>query len=117
MKTVLHRILRTILTLWAVILLTWIAAHGTVGYAATTERGWKAPYLFRKANPCPSTGRTTGACPGWVMDHMVSLRCGGADVPENIWWQRVQEAKEKDSQEDECWRYYPGATGDKLRRT
>lgn len=108
MKTVLRTILRTVLTLWAVILIAWIAAHGSLAYAETTERGWKAPYLFRKYNPCPSTGKTTGACPGWIMDHMESLRCGGKDVPENLWWQTVAEAKAKDGVEDECWRFYKG---------
>lgn len=86
-------------------------------YAVTTNRGWRAPTEFRKLNPCPSTGKTTGACPGWVLDHLVSLRCGGPDTPENLWWQRVDEAKAKDQQEDECWRYYPGLTGLTLKRS
>lgn len=75
---------------------------------ATTPRGTAAPAAFRKINPCPSTHKTTGACPGWVMDHLHSLRCGGADVPENLWWMTTEEAKVKDKQEDECWRYYGG---------
>jgi hypothetical protein len=76
---------------------------------ATTARGTEAPRLFRKYNACPSTGKFTGACPGWVMDHLKSLRCGGLDVPENLWWMTTAEAKVKDRQEDECWRYYQGA--------
>jgi hypothetical protein len=75
---------------------------------ATTPRGTEAPRLFRKANACPSTGKFTGPCPGWVMDHMKSLRCGGLDVPENLWWMTTAEAKVKDTQEDECRRYYQG---------
>jgi hypothetical protein len=42
------------------------------------------------------------------MDHMKSLRCGGLDVPENLWWMTTAEAKVKDTQEDECRRYYQG---------
>lgn len=75
---------------------------------AATPRGQAATYQFRKSNACPSTGKFTGACPGWVMDHLKSLRCGGLDVPENLWWMTVKEAKVKDTQEDECWRYYKG---------
>lgn len=25
---------------------------------------------FKKAHPCPATGKTSGACPGWGMDHV-----------------------------------------------
>lgn len=73
-----------------------------------TERGGRATYQFRKYNACPSTGKFSGPCPGWVMDHLESLRCGGKDIPENLWWQRIGEARVKDTQEDECWRYYRG---------
>jgi hypothetical protein len=31
---------------------------------------------FRSANPCPSTGRTTGACGGYVVDHIKALKPG-----------------------------------------
>lgn len=85
--------------------------------AEATQRGWRAPYEFRKANPCPSTGKTTGACPGWRIDHMVSLRCGGPDTPENLWWLTVEEHKAKLKPEAQCWRYYPGALGNKLKRS
>jgi hypothetical protein len=36
---------------------------------------------------------------GYVVDHIVPLECGGADVPSNMQWQTVQEAKIKDRSE------------------
>ncbi len=51
---------------------------------------------FQKMHPCPSTGRTSGACPGYVIDHIVALKRGGADSPRNMQWQTVAEAKAKD---------------------
>jgi hypothetical protein len=41
---------------------------------------------FRKVHPCPSTGLTTGACPGWAMDHVIPLACGGCDAVYNLQW-------------------------------
>ena len=37
--------------------------------------------------------------PGWVIDHVVPLACGGADVPSNLQWQTVAAAKAKDKVE------------------
>src|SRR5437588_8661650 len=39
---------------------------------------------------------------GYVVDHIVPLECGGADVPANMQWQTVQEAKIKDRTERNC---------------
>lgn len=105
MKAVLTRIARSILILWVLVIVCWLGSRPA---EAATPRGQSATYQFRKFNACPSTGKFTGACPGWVMDHMHSLRCGGPDTPENLWWQTRVEAKDKDRQEDECWRYYQG---------
>lgn len=41
---------------------------------------------FRAENPCPATGSTRGACPGWHVDHVIALCAGGADRPENMQW-------------------------------
>jgi 5-methylcytosine-specific restriction endonuclease McrA len=41
---------------------------------------------FHRNNPCPSTGKTSGACPGYHVDHIVPLACGGADRPYNMQW-------------------------------
>jgi hypothetical protein len=40
--------------------------------------------------------------PGYVVDHIVPLECGGADDPGNMQWQTVAEAKAKDRTERNC---------------
>lgn len=55
-----------------------------------------AKEAFRKTHPCPSTGKTYGACPGWTVDHVQALKHGGADDPSNMQWQTAAEAKAKD---------------------
>lgn len=41
---------------------------------------------FQKIHPCPSTGMTTGACPGWGKNHTIPLFCNGKDSVDNISW-------------------------------
>ena len=41
---------------------------------------------YRKIYPCPSTGKFTGACPGWAVDHSVPLDKGGCDAVINMTW-------------------------------
>jgi 5-methylcytosine-specific restriction endonuclease McrA len=63
------------------------------------ERSAKARRDFIKTNPCPSTGKSSGSCLGYVVDHIVPLKRGGADHPDNMQWQTKEEAKEKDKRE------------------
>jgi hypothetical protein len=51
---------------------------------------------FQRQHPCPATGKTTGACPGYVVDHIVALKRGGADEPSNMQWMTNADAKAKD---------------------
>jgi hypothetical protein len=41
---------------------------------------------------------------GYVVDHIVPLECGGADVPSNMQWQTVAEAQIKGRTERNCRR-------------
>lgn len=41
---------------------------------------------FKKAHPCPVTKLSTGACPGWAIDHVIPLVCGGCDSVNNLQW-------------------------------
>jgi hypothetical protein len=54
---------------------------------------------FRRNHPCPSTGKTSGSCPGYVIDHVQALKHGGADAPSNMQWQTTADAKAKDKWE------------------
>jgi hypothetical protein len=44
---------------------------------------------FQAIHPCPSTGLTTGKCPGWEMNHDRSLACGGRDAVSNLSWMPI----------------------------
>lgn len=45
---------------------------------------------FRDLYPCPATGRTRGACPGWNIDHIIPLACSGRDAVGNLQWLPVE---------------------------
>jgi hypothetical protein len=45
-----------------------------------------------------STGYSRGR-PGYVVDHIRPLACGGADAPSNMQWQTREAAKAKDRTE------------------
>ena len=60
------------------------------------KRSASAKAEFRHNNPCPATGKTTGKCPGYVIDHVQALKSGGADTAANMQWQTREAAKAKD---------------------
>ena len=39
---------------------------------------------FKKAHPCPSTGKSSGRCDGWQIDHVIPLAVGGCDSLHNL---------------------------------
>lgn len=63
------------------------------------KRSEAAKHGFMESEPCPSTGMMHGPCPGYVVDHIKPLACGGADEPSNMQWQTTQAGAEKDKWE------------------
>ena len=68
-------------------------AHGRIA------RDPRARNEFKRTHPCPSTGKSSGSCPGYVIDHVQPLKRGGADTPANMQWQTEGAAKLKDRTE------------------
>src|SRR5258705_13714753 len=54
------------------------------------QRSAAARHAFARQTGYPN-GR-----PGYVIDHIIPLACGGADDPSNMQWQTVEAAKAKD---------------------
>lgn len=63
---------------------------------AESNRAYKPKKHFKIDNPCPATGKTTGSCPNFIMDHRIGLCVGGADEAENLRWMTKENAKLKD---------------------
>jgi hypothetical protein len=68
---------------------------------AKTYRDPAQRRAFMQSHPCPSTGKTKGRCPGYVVDHIKPLCAGGPDRPSNMQWQTVEASKDKDRIERE----------------
>jgi len=81
--------------LWLIVFCICLSSHT----CASEKRSHSATAAFKRLQPCPSTGLATGACKGYVIDHVESLACGGADDPSNLQWQTVVDAKAKDKWE------------------
>lgn len=85
-------------------------SYSTSGRSATSTRdihgritrSTAAKNAFKRQQPCPSTGRGSGACPGYVIDHVKPLECGGSDSPSNMQWQTIADGKAKDKMERSC---------------
>lgn len=68
-------------------------SHGRIA------RSQRAKTEFKKQHPCRATGKSSGACPGYVIDHVTALKRGGTDAPGNMQWQTKDAAKQKDKRE------------------
>jgi len=73
-----------------------IVAVAASPLAAREYRSREVTREFQREHPCPSTGLPSGACPGYIKDHVVPLACGGPDAVANLQWQTIRDAKAKD---------------------
>ena len=83
---------------WAILIsICFAAATAFSGPLSAREyRSREVTREFQREHPCPSTGLTTGACPGYRKDHIKALACGGPDAVSNMQWQTIADAKAKD---------------------
>jgi len=52
----------------------------------TIIRSRKVLRQFAKVFPCPASLQPVPSCPGWAIDHVVSLAAGGCDSQINLQW-------------------------------
>jgi hypothetical protein len=60
--------------------------------ASASSRTQRARADFRKLKPCPSTGKSSGDCPGYTMAYKTPLNGGGANAAGNLHWKPTQVA-------------------------
>jgi hypothetical protein len=88
---------------FAALLLAAALAWPGIAFAREHSHGQKrsrsARESFKRSHPCPSTGKKSGACPGYTIDHIKPLKRGGADSSSNMQWQTREAAKQKDKVE------------------
>ncbi len=72
--------------MYALLLALCVSVSSSGATCPLPSRNMHQVYEFRKTHPCPITGQTTGACPGWEVDHVVPLACCGKDHPDNMRW-------------------------------
>jgi hypothetical protein len=75
--------------------------NGTI-VRAHTRSSPNSAQIYRRSSAKRQFMRQTGypkGRPGYVIDHIVPLKRGGADHPDNMQWQTKEEAREKDEVE------------------
>lgn len=50
---------------------------------------------FVRQVPCPATGKTSGPCPGYEVDHITPMCRGGPDTVANLQWLTIEQHKLK----------------------
>lgn len=87
----------------ALVFAACLAVACTPAGASRHHRSHSAKAAFARQHPCPSTGKPIPHCPGYVIDHIDPLECGGPDAPSNMQWQTIADGKAKDRWErDGC---------------
>jgi len=92
--------------------LALLLAGALVFSADAADRSKAQRAQFVRSVPCPETGITRAACPGWEVDHVVPLCAGGADRPANMQWLLVAEHKAKTRQDVKACRLRRPASTD-----
>lgn len=67
----------------------------SAGPADALPRSKAARAAFMREHPCPANGAIRGSCPGWQIDHVMPLKCGGADDPSNMQWLTIADHRAK----------------------
>ena len=67
--------------------------------AWSLPRSAQAIAEFKRQQPCPITEKRRGPCPGYQIDHVTPLKCGGPDHPSNMQWLTVEDHKAKTKRE------------------
>jgi hypothetical protein len=91
-----------ILRLLVIVLLTATSFAVPSKHRSTSHRYPRSRAVtsaFQRKNPCPSTGKKYGACPGYVKNHHIPLCKGGPDSVGNLEWQTTAEGKASDKTE------------------
>lgn len=63
------------------------------------ERSGAARAAFQRNSPCPANGHLRGPCPGYQVDHIIPLKCGGPDYMDNMQWLTIEDHKIKTASE------------------
>ena len=99
MNPLVKPVLFIVLLVWAVVVVNTLHAQPldplkdySMGTAVvrnadgTIARSSRVTSAYRRLYACPSTLLKTGACPGWSLDHVRPLDCGGLDSVSNLTW-------------------------------
>jgi hypothetical protein len=90
-----HRLAAALLAVTMIAGCATSATSGGATYSGFSTRSSSARADFMKSNPCPSTGKSSGACPGFAVDHKRPLAAGGNDHKSNMQWLSNSEHKAK----------------------